>query len=331
MRAVVIGAGVGGACAALALTEIGVTVQIYEASERSADVSGWVTLGPSASTVLDQLGVGAEVRRRGFPVTRVTTTDTVSGRQHSFERFEETHRWPSTHVWRRDLLSVLRTRLAEVGVTSCFGSRVDPADVAADLLVGADGARSMTRRALGDHRDPTFAGQLICYGHSEHVLGELPEGVLHFWSRPDGVAGYAGHRGHGSFWFSRGDAESAQSATGQPELLAALADLPIAKLVESSRVSRPVALYELEPSGIWHTTTTVLIGDAAHAVSPAAGRGASSAIEDAVFLARAIRDSPTVEAGLQAYDRIRRPVAMHTYRPTPGLRVPRVSAAELRW
>lgn len=326
-----IGGGIGGACAALALAKVGVTVEVHEETSCTADAGGWVTLGPSASTVLDQLGVGARVRQLGFPVVRVSTTDTVSGRQNTFERFEATHRWPSTHVWRRDLLAVLRSRLDNVGVACRYGSRVEPGDVSADLLVGADGARSATRHALGDRRDPAFAGQMICYGHSEHRLHELPDGILHFWTHSEGVAGYVGHSRDGSFWFSRMNAQSPRSTIGQSALLAVLADLPIATLVGISKVTEPIALYELEPSGIWHTTNTVLIGDAAHAVSPAAGRGATSAIEDAVFLAKAVRDAPTIRDGLESYTAARRPIALATYRPMPGQPTRRVTAPELEW
>ncbi|MFY9805755.1 MAG: 2-polyprenyl-6-methoxyphenol hydroxylase, partial [Pseudonocardiaceae bacterium] len=72
MRAVVIGCGIGGATAALALAEIGVSVEVYEVAARSAD-RGWVTLGPAAMTGLDRVGVADDVWAVGFPVVSVRT------------------------------------------------------------------------------------------------------------------------------------------------------------------------------------------------------------------------------------------------------------------
>ena len=65
--------------------------------------------------------------------------------------------------------------------------------------------------------------------------------------------------------------------------------------------------YDLPPGRSWHTRHTLIIGDAAHAASPATGQGASMALEDAVVLAKALRDSPTIQAALSAYEHLRRP------------------------
>jgi 2-polyprenyl-6-methoxyphenol hydroxylase-like FAD-dependent oxidoreductase len=66
------------------------------------------------------------------------------------------------------------------------------------------------------------------------------------------------------------------------------------------------------PVGIaWRTERALIIGDAAHAASPATGQGASMALEDAVVLAKALRDAPTASAGLIAYERARRPRVEH--------------------
>jgi 2-polyprenyl-6-methoxyphenol hydroxylase-like FAD-dependent oxidoreductase len=61
----------------------------------------------------------------------------------------------------------------------------------------------------------------------------------------------------------------------------------------------------------WRTPRALIIGDAAHAASPATGQGASMALEDAVVLAKALRDAPTIEAALTPYERLRRPRVEH--------------------
>ncbi|MEU1545436.1 FAD-dependent monooxygenase [Nocardia sp. NPDC005745] len=325
-RAEIIGCGVGGACAALAMVKVGARVQVYETAARTAEVGGWVTLGPAASTALDQIGLGEKIRAAGFPVVGVSTVDTLTGRTNSFARTEPGHRWSSTHIWRKDLLALLREGLEEADIPCEYGTRVDPGSRTGDLLVGADGARSATRRMLGDAREPTYTGQSIRYGHCPVVVPGLPTHVLHFWSHPEGVAGYVGDDRDGSFWFSRRSVASGTAV--DPEVfLDALRATPVVRVLERSEVSAPIALYELEPEGSWHNADTVLIGDAAHAVSPAAGRGATSAIEDAIVLAKTLRSADSIAAALESYTEARRPIAQATYRPGPA---PKVTAAELR-
>jgi 2-polyprenyl-6-methoxyphenol hydroxylase-like FAD-dependent oxidoreductase len=329
-RAEVIGCGIGGACAALALAKIGARVAVYEASPRTADAGGWVTLGPTASTALDQLGLGEKVRAGGFPVTGVSSVDTLTGRSRSFARTEPGHRWPSVHVWRKDLLTALRAGLEQAGIRCEYETRADPGERTGDLLVGADGARSRTRRLLGNSRAPAYTGQLIRYGHCPIPVRRLPRNILHFWAHSEGVAGYVGDDRDGSFWFSRRNAPSADTELDLEVFLAALRETQVAEVLRDSEVSGPIALYELEPEGDWHNTNTVLIGDAAHAVSPSAGGGATAATEDAIILAKALRGADSIAAALESYTRTRRPIARATYRPEPRRQVPQVSAADLR-
>lgn len=126
MRAVVIGGGIGGATGALALAEIGLEVEVFEAGARPVEDWGWITLGPAAMTGLDQVGVADSVRAVGFPVTKVRTVDIATGAVSEFSRTEPTHRHSSTHVWRQDLVSILRNQLEKLGVTCHYDSSQRP-------------------------------------------------------------------------------------------------------------------------------------------------------------------------------------------------------------
>ncbi|MGH3719724.1 MAG: FAD-dependent oxidoreductase [Pseudonocardiaceae bacterium] len=330
MRAVVIGCGIGGATAALALAEIGVKVAVYEAAARSADRGGWVTLGPAAMTGLDRVGVADDVWAVGFPVVSVHTVDTATGGVTGFPRYEATHRFPSTHVWRRELLRILRDRLDAAGVRCHYAGTATVGDLDADLIVGADGARSATRRSIGNLTEPTYTGQIIRYGHHPHPAPHLPTGVLHFWRHSAGVAGYIGDLRDGSFWFSRHTSDTPTDVIDQETAIAALRDTPVHAVLDTSWVSRPIALYELAPDGTWHRGHTIVIGDAAHALSPAAGRGATSAIEDAIILAKHLRERAChVPEALESFTASRRPVAKAAYRPTPDQRPVSATASEL--
>ncbi|WP_280185295.1 FAD-dependent monooxygenase, partial [Nocardia gipuzkoensis] len=149
----------------------------------------------------------------------------------------------------------------------------------------------------------------------------------HFGCHGVGVAGFGGHSGFFSLWFSRLIGARGAARLDPDVFLGALRATPVVEVLERSEVSAPIALYELEPEGNWHNADTVLIGDAAHAVSPAAGRGATSAIEDAIVLAKTLRSADSIAAALESYTEVRRPIAQATYRPGSA---PRVSAADLQ-
>jgi len=170
MTAVVVGAGAAGATAALALRKACASeVILYERAQDAATHLGWVTLGPTAMTALDTIGVAEAVAAVGFPVEEVVF---ITGDKRSvLPRREPGHKYSSTHVWRRDLLSILRERLdgsIRFQPAPSIGGLVAAPDV--DLIVGADGAHSAVRRYLGDLRPLDHVGESIVYGHSSAVI-----------------------------------------------------------------------------------------------------------------------------------------------------------------
>lgn len=330
VRAAVIGGGIGGAATALALTSAGLEVEVHESRPRDADQVGWVTLGPAAMTGLEQVGVAAELWDRGFPVSRIRSIDPATGAAKDFARQEPGHRYPSTHVWRRDLLAALRQRLDDERIASYYDSSAAASALKADLIVGADGVRSATRRFVGNLTEPSYTGQVIRYGHHPQPVADLPPSVLHFWRHDNGTVGYVGDDRDGSFWFSRHNSDTPNVSLDEASMLAPLRDTPVAEVLDDSWVGPCIALYELDPNGRWHSGNTVIIGDAAHAVSPAAGRGATSTIEDAIMLAKYLHSHDyDIAAALDAFTTDRRPIAQATFRPTAGQRPIAATADQL--
>jgi 2-polyprenyl-6-methoxyphenol hydroxylase-like FAD-dependent oxidoreductase len=314
MTAVVVGAGAAGATAALALrTAYDSEVVLYERAQDAGTHLGWVTLGPTAMTALDTVGVAEAVAASGFPVEEAVF---ISGDQRSvLPRREPGHKYSSTHIWRRDLLSILRERLdgaIRFEPAPPVGDLVSAPDV--DLVVGADGARSLVRRYLGDLRPLDHVGESIVYGHSRADAPQsLAHSVLYFWNHPAGVCGCVCDPRDGVFWFCRyRDTATHTAPASRWRKLAA--SVPFAGLVDDSQLFGPFALWELPPTGPWIADTTVLIGDAAHALSPAAGRGATSAIEDGVILAQCLVAATDTKNGLMQFVALRRPRALHSFR-----------------
>jgi 2-polyprenyl-6-methoxyphenol hydroxylase-like FAD-dependent oxidoreductase len=314
MTAVVVGAGAAGATAALALQKICASeVVLYErAAQDPATHPGWVTLGPTAMTALDTIGVAEAVAAAGFAVEEVVF---ITGDERSvLPRREPGHKYSSTHVWRRDLLVVLREHLdgaIRFEPAPPIGDLVAAPDV--DLIVGADGAHSLVRHYLGDLRLLDHVGESIVYGHSDaDPVESLSHSVLYFWNQPDGVCGCVSDPRDGTFWFCRyvDTATPTAPASRWRELAA---NAPFVGLVDDSELFGPFALWELPPTGPWTGDKTVLIGDAAHPLSPAAGRGATSAIEDGVILAQCLAAAPDTKDGLTRFVHLRRPRALHSF------------------
>jgi FAD-dependent urate hydroxylase len=128
--------------------------------------------------------------------------------------------------------------------------------------------------------------------------------------RPDGEA----------WWFAnvgrarepeRGELASVPAEEWRRQLRELFAgDLPfITRLIERTREIGATPIHDMPSLPSWHDGRAVLLGDAAHAVSPSAGQGASMAIEDAIVLAKCIRDVADVESALARYERYRRPRA----------------------
>jgi salicylate hydroxylase len=319
MRAVVIGGGVAGSASAIALARIGFEVTVYEAYEDPAGpVGSYVSLAVNGLRALDVLGCLEPVQRAGFPVARQLMWsgrgkllgDVARGRSP-----EDTLH--SVTLMRADLVTALREQALRSGARIVTGQRLagvqDPLVAGADLIVGADGIWSATRRELDPGTSqPTYAklyyvsgvsdGTAIRTEVSPHGFNWIfaQQGVFIYLPVPDG-----------SIWWT------AQVAAPQPPpdpAAVSLADLAGLFRTEPQAAAVLRAATEVRTANIGHVLApvnrrydghTVLIGDAAHPVG--AGQGASMAMEDAVVLARELAAEDSIPAALAAFDRQRQP------------------------
>jgi 2-polyprenyl-6-methoxyphenol hydroxylase-like FAD-dependent oxidoreductase len=296
MRAVVIGGGVAGSASAIALARIGADVTVYEAYEDPAGpVGSYVSLAVNGLRALEALGCLAQVQSAGFPVARQRMWsgrgkllgDVARGR-----RPEDSLR--SVALMRADLVTALRTAALAAGAQIVTGQRLDSeADqrtADADLIVGADGIWSATRRALDPAApEPAYAGLYSVSGTSGSVPAGLPRdgfnwifarhGVFIFLPVPDGTVWWTAQ-------VSASEPPPDPAAIGVAELtrLFGTEAQATAVLRAASTVHAANLGHLLKPVIRRHGGRIVLIGDAAHPVG--AGQGASAAMEDAVILGR---------------------------------------------
>jgi salicylate hydroxylase len=332
LRAVVVGAGIGGTAAALALARAGIDVQVYEQARQLTEVGAGVALAPNGLRMLELLGVGEGIMRLG--ARHVSTELLLSdGRpvRHEPDQFAQAGRNVGMH--RADLLGLLAGQLPPGTVHAghrCTGLRQDAdsatADFAdgttarADVVIGADGIHSVLQGFVTGPAEPVFSGVVAYRGLVPRLAG-YPAGAMRMWTgetkhflvfpvRAGQLLNYVG------FVPSDISVRESWSAPGDPAALAAHFagwDPAIASVIAA--ISGPGGsgfqwgMYDRAPLPRWSSGRLTLLGDAAHPMLPHLGQGVNQALEDAVVLATLLGASPNpadVPHALATYERLRR-------------------------
>lgn len=328
-RVLIVGGGIGGPVLGMALRQEGFDVRLVEARSASAAGEGaFLGLAPNGMNALSSLNLADRVGELGHACTGFRFSNRKGKTLGEIDRSEDPERfgYALTIVRRGDLHRLLAAAADEQGVVLERGKRLTALDAAsgvarfadgsmaeADLVVGCDGLRSTVRSLVfPDFPSPRFSDLFDYGGFAPYVPASLTPGVNEMvFGRRAFFGAFATPRGQ-TFWFHNGPPPQAHAKDQAPldRLLALHAEDPpwIADLLRASpQVLGPWPLYELEPLPAWSRGRVVLLGDAAHAMSPSAGQGASLAIEDALVLARSLARHTDQTVALSNYERLRRP------------------------
>jgi 2-polyprenyl-6-methoxyphenol hydroxylase-like FAD-dependent oxidoreductase len=295
MRVIVVGGGIGGLSAAIALRLAGHEPVVLERSSRGPAGAG-ITLFANAMRALDRLGLAAALEARGARARRsaILTADGDALGEVPADILDGT-----IAIQRTDLHAVLAEAAGEVrlGVEvtsveqdgqSVVARVADGTEERGELLVGADGLNSVVRRTIADVR-PRYAGYTAWRGMSDVPVD--PGRLTESWGVGErfGLVDVGGGR---TYWFATKNAAEgeADESGGRKEEIARRFThwhdpIPaVAAAAEEDAILRNDVSY-LEPLSRWSDGRIVLLGDAAHATTPGVGQGAALAIEDAVVLA----------------------------------------------
>ncbi len=333
-KIVIVGAGLGGLTAGLALLKRGFEVELYEQAPELKEIGAGVQLSANGTRVLYDLGVGAEIERIGAKPTSKEVRLWNSGKSRKFidlgATSVEKYGAPFFAMHRADLQNVLlkvvrreRTDAVRLGAR-CDGFeqsdrgivvRLSDGRVAeGDVLVGADGIHSRIRQTLFGPDKVKFSGFMAWRALVE--TDGLPASIsrsagafwigsgahiVHYPVRPSGLVNFIGIVERDDWklesWTETGTVdELAGDFAGWHEDVQAMI----------RRIERPYkwALIYREPMAQWSVGRVTLLGDAAHSTLPFLAQGANMAIEDAMILARALEkygdDFPRGLAGYQA-------------------------------
>jgi 2-polyprenyl-6-methoxyphenol hydroxylase-like FAD-dependent oxidoreductase len=335
-HAVVVGGGIGGLAAAVGLHRAGWRVTVLEQADRFGEIGAGITLWPNAVRALDALGVGERIGAVG-------TAQRAGGLRTDTGRW--LNRWDGTVIERmlgRPMVAVHRARLHEVlsaalpGESLRCGVRVlragpdgavedDGGPVhgvePADLIVGADGIDSRVRaQHWPDHPGAVHSGATAWRAICEPTV---PTDIAVSWGRGAefGIVPLVDGR---IYWYASLRAPAGTRHDDERAYVRARFGswhAPIAELVDATPADA-VLHHDLRhlatPLPSYVAGRVVLLGDAAHAMTPHLGQGGCQALEDAAVLADAVTRHPDVPTALAHYDAQRRSrsqsVARRSYR-----------------
>jgi salicylate hydroxylase len=344
VRVVVIGAGIGGLAAGCALRQHGCEVEIYERAEALGEVGAGLQLGPNAVKVLRALGIEDKLRPLACAPRNMISLAWDTAAERFREPFsaviEAQFGAPYLAVHRADLHSLLRERLPErcihagrtcIEAAPARGGAVarfaDGTQVEADVVVGADGIRSLVREKLFGEQPARFTQQTAwrCLVPIECVPTQVGPSRAVRIGRDDYV-GWLGPTGHVICYPIRGGAlynifagrvseDWAEESWTVPSTVEALLegyrgwnDALLGMLGKVERCFR-WGIYDRDPLPRWSRGTVTLLGDAAHPMMPTLAQGAAMTLEDAYALARSLAQYDDVPTALSAYEAERRPRA----------------------
>jgi salicylate hydroxylase len=326
LNVAIVGAGIGGLSAALALSARGMNVTVFEEALSPREAGAGISIPPNAATLLKRAGLrGAleqvSTRSQGLSA-RTSQGEPVPTPQASVaEQGYQIHRVEFLHM----LLSTVKApvrfghRCVGVGETE-IGARLTFANDAvhdADLVIGADGIHSMVQRAIGLVSRPTSEGIMAYRGlvQSQRLSWAAELRGLNMWM--------GAGRSLICFPISQGrlinvvafvpssiDMEETWYAPGDVKALASEYegwDAPVQDIITALDQTFRWGIYDRSPLPYWSKGRVTLLGDAAHPMVPHFGQGAGQAIEDgfalAVLLEHARRNE--IPATLKAYQDLR--------------------------
>jgi 2-polyprenyl-6-methoxyphenol hydroxylase-like FAD-dependent oxidoreductase len=316
------GAGIGGLTLAIALRRRGVSVVVLERALELRPLGAGLGLGSNATAALARLGLEGAIVSAGAAITRSAILD-ERGRALGSEMdvgqltrevgapFVALHRTRLHQV----LLDALGPGIVRLGFpVAGFERQIDRIVVTAssgeraecELLVGADGLHSAVRARLVADGAPKYSGYTSWRGVTPPGSVPKPSRMSETWGRGQrfGIVDI----GFGEiYWFAVADATpGGVDRDVQRELLSRFGTWhePIAAIVAATPPDRILRtdISDRDPIPRWHHDRVVLLGDAAHPMTPNLGQGAGQAIEDAVVLDHCLAKEPTIEAALLAYE-----------------------------
>ncbi|MGW3960121.1 FAD-dependent oxidoreductase [Amycolatopsis sp. NPDC005003] len=333
-KALIIGGGIAGPVTAMALQKAGIDSVVYEAYETGADdVGAFMTIMNNGFDALHAIEADKPVLEASFPADRAFFWSGSGKKLGEAPIGGGAGAYGPHTIKRAELYRVLHEEATRRGIQIEHGERLDDVDtnldhgVAAifadgsrregDLLIGADGIHSATRVLIdAEAPEPRYTGTVVLCGYARQAPVDPVPGVYRmiygkrvffaYTTAPDGETWWFVNLPRPELSKAELAATSLEEWKRQATTLVRRDRSPAAAIVQVSEQIRASNGYDIASTPRWHADRMIVIGDAAHAAAPNAGHGASMAMEDAVILAKCLRDLREPVVAFRAYEQQRR-------------------------
>jgi 2-polyprenyl-6-methoxyphenol hydroxylase-like FAD-dependent oxidoreductase len=338
-RALIIGGGIAGPALALFLKKAGVHPQVFEALPQEENPGAGLNIAANGINVLASLDLAEKVIAAGHVIYDGILKNAKNKKLAQFRYTDiEQYGSPNVNLSRPVLTQLLREELMLQDIPILYEKRLDMiiqsitgieavfsdgSCYSADILIGADGIKSRVREfVLEQPVDPSFTGLIGSGGFVDKAL--IPELTpldvdnLNFVYGTTGFFGYGGVSTEKLMWwtnykaahpFPKDSVRNFDIEQERADLLTQYGSyaFPIPEIIKHSENFVRVNVFDVQSLPNWYKNRISLIGDAAHAMSPNSGQGASIALEDAMVLAKLIKDENSYSAAFKKFEELRRP------------------------
>ena len=331
IRIAVIGAGLGGPATASLLQSAGYEVKVYEQSPSFSRIGAGINLSPNVTRILQRIGIGDRLARTGALTSHWVSREWDTGKllldYPMGKALEEYYGAPYLCVHRGDFHALLLEAVAPGTIQ--FGKRLvdldqnggpvtltfaDGSRAKADLVIGADGVRSRCRELLVGLEAPKYSGYVAWRSifPTSLLAGMKLEDYVKWWGPGCWVFLTYFITSQRDEWFivalapqAEWPHESSSVPSNREEMRTAFAGFhpEVHRQIDVIPWATKWAVYDAEPLPVWSRGRVMLLGDAAHSMTPYMGQGAAMAIEDGAMLTRCLEASKgDIDYALQMYE-----------------------------
>ena len=337
-KVIIIGGGIAGCVLALALDKIGMKSEIFEARKIPEDNVGlYHYLSSNAMNVYKVLGLYDKLKDSGYVCNGVIHYNEKGKRIASIDESNSLKDYGANSIMikREFLTRILREEVISKQIPMNLGKKLDDiknmgnsnvvahfedgTSIEGNLLVGCDGIYSKTRSIiLPNSPKPNYTKVVITAGYAKTKIIDKELNIIHsHYGKKAFLAYFVLPNSKDVWWWNgifypkqetRENIEKLSNKEWQQAMIEMYADdtpviQDIIKSNELNFLKYPIS--DMLPLDTWHKGNVCLIGDAVHATSPSNGQGAAMASEDALMLAKCLRDIDQTEQAFEKFQQLR--------------------------